>query len=513
MVEDKKETIDFRHPEPSQVGVLARSSVKWTVVFLLARQVATLGTTMVLSRYVSPHETGLFAMVSTLVAFVTLFDTGLIWATVQPKNLTKTQVDSLVIFGFSLGFFVYVLCVLFSPFLAAFYSEPMLVSIISVLAVAPAVNSWCTQYSALLRRKLQQKINNGIETVAIFASCIVALVLIYFKLGVWALIWQSVSIYIVRFILLFIFSNYKIDWPLKFSCESFDIIKMGMRFALSNYICFFQLYLGGILVGKLFGSEQLGFYTKAVGLKLLPMMYIIVIANDVMVSSIASFAGEKKRLCEFYQIGTSLICLFGCGAIGFMWLAADELTNILYGSQWNNTIPMLKWMVVGGVMLPLTSSATWLFLGLGRSHEQMRLNMCLTLLVLVLYFFIATYATTINQFIIAESVFFIFSALLNLYIANRIAYIPFYETLKTGGVCALAAIFTSVFLEQMWLFFSVTNNNVFFSVLYKMSIFGLCYAILCFLFVYNIPIRFIMIIRKKIISRFLWLNKVWKVEC
>ena len=89
------------------------------------------------------------------------------------------------------------------------------------------------------------------------------------RTGYWAIIAQLVVMQVFRFILLFVFSEYKPGAP-RLSRSMMPLLKFGGYLALSNYICYFQLYLGSILVGRVFGSVVLGNYMKAFGMKTMP---------------------------------------------------------------------------------------------------------------------------------------------------------------------------------------------------------------------------------------------------
>lgn len=417
-------------PDPDDVGRLARGAAVWVLVLLIARQLITLGTTMIVSRLVSPADVGLVGMVSTFVAFAVLFDTGLTWATVQAHDLTKEQVDSLFWLGVLLGVGLWGICVAAGPVLASFYREPRLATISAIMGLSVFFNSLTTQPSALLKRAMRQKTNNALDTVAIVCSCIIGISTAANRWGYWAIISQLVSMQAFRFLLLSFFSGYRLVWP-RMSRRAGSLVRTGGLLAISNYVCFLQLYVGSIVIGRLFGPESLGFYLKATALKALPTMYAAMVVTDVMVSSLSVFQGDRERMGAAYRKALRLIAFVGCPVGAMLFPLSRELVQLLYGPQWDKAVPLLQWLALPAMMLPITTTTIWLFLAAGKAREQLTMNLCLSLATLVVYAIAALRISSVNGFVVLEVVLFasLFSSV-NMVVSHRVTHLRIQHTLR-----------------------------------------------------------------------------------
>ena len=426
---DQKST--FRAPAHDQVGFLARAAAKWAVILLALRQILTIGTTMVVSRYVSPEEFGIAGMVLSFVAFLVLFDTGLTWVTVQSPNLEREKVNALFAFGVLLGVLLWLAAFIAGPLLATFYGQPELEVVSLIMGAAVFLNSLTTQPAALLKRQLKQKTTNIVDTVALLISSIVAVAMAVAHTGYWAVIGQAVALQAVRSVLLFIYSGYRPTWPTRIG-SAVPELKMGMGLALSNYICYFQLYLGGILVGRYFGGAILGNYQKAYGVKSMPTAYATMVVTDVMVSSLSALSTDRDRMGAAYLKALRLIAFVGCPAGAILYAIAPEVIRILYGAQWGGAVPLLEWYSVAAVALPISTTTIWLFLASGQVRLQLKMNIFLSTLAVVVLIGALQIFGTAESVVAAESLLFAGPYLvINVVLSHRAVGLRVMPTIKT----------------------------------------------------------------------------------
>ena len=410
--------------------MLARAAVKWAVILAVLRQILTIATTMVVSRYVSPADFGIAGMVLSFVAFLVLFDTGLTWATVQSPSLDREKVDSLFFFGVVLGSMLWIGSALAGPYLSAFYSQPGLEVISIVMGAAVFLNSLTTQPAALLKRQLRQKATNSIDTVALLVSSVVGVITALSGGGYWAVIGQAVALQAVRTVLLFIYSGYRPSWPARILI-ALPELKTGAGLALSNYICYFQLYLGGILVGRFFGGALLGNYQKAYGVKSMPTAYATMVVTDVMVSSLSVLSSDRERMGAAYRKALRLIAFVGCPAGAMLYTVAPEAIRILYGKQWVGAVPLLEWFSLAAITLPISTTTIWLFLASGQVRLQLIMNVFLSVLAVVCLLLAANISGTVEGVVATESILFAGPYLLvNIIVSHRAVNIKIFPTLK-----------------------------------------------------------------------------------
>lgn len=443
----------FAQPLSDDVGRLARVGAKWAIGMLAARQIVTILTTMVVSRFVTPADMGTVAMVTTFISFIILFDTGLTWATVQTKDLAKDQIDSLFWMGVLLGSTLWLVCIIAGPLLALFYDNYNLIIACAVMGLSPFLNSLTTQLSAILKRQLRQKASNTIDTAAIILSCLIGIAMALLRMGYWAIIAQLVAMQVFRFILLFVFSEYKPVTP-RLSRSMMPLLKLGGYLALSNYICYFQLYLGSILVGRVFGSVVLGNYMKAFGMKEMPTMFATMVVTDIMVASLAALQMDKARMGAAYRKALMLTAFIGCPAGAMLLPMAPELVRFLFGPQWDMAVSLLQWLALPAVMLPITTTTIWLFLAAGKGWAQLKMNLWLSTATIIAFLLALRFTQTPQGFVAVEALLFALPfPIANLIASHRAVGISLRSTLIVFTPILVCSLFTAgvVFVFGKWL--------------------------------------------------------------
>ena len=95
-----------------------------------------LASIMAMARLLAPKDFGLYAMVTTVMGFLWMFqDAGLSTATVQRQEITHAQVSNLFWVNVGLGGVTTLVVAALAPVVAWFYREPRLVGITLVLSV------------------------------------------------------------------------------------------------------------------------------------------------------------------------------------------------------------------------------------------------------------------------------------------------------------------------------------------------------------------------------------------
>src|SRR6266516_961779 len=126
---------------------------------------------MVMARLLVPQDFGLFAMVTTVMGFLIIFqDPGLSTATVQRQEITHAQVSNLFWVNVAVGGVATLLVAMSAPAVAWFYREPRLVGMTLVLSITFVLTSSAVQHIALLNRQMRFKVIAVIDILSMLAG-------------------------------------------------------------------------------------------------------------------------------------------------------------------------------------------------------------------------------------------------------------------------------------------------------------------------------------------------------
>lgn len=365
-------TVDrlLEHPPKNQIGSLTRRGALWAFVVTIGGYLVSMVTTAVLARILTATDYGIMGMVMTLTTFFNVFSgMGLSEATVQKRDLTRSQVDNIFWINAAAGIGFWGACFLAGPLLNQFYGRPELARIMVVLGAGFLLSSLAIQPRALLTRQMRQKTVSIITIIAQTGGAVTGVCLALEGYGYWALVGQSLSVQAMLLLLLFGYTGYRPGLP-SMGRGTKAMVSYGGYIALYGIVNYVAQNLDNVLIGRAWGAEQLGYYSRAYFLMTLPTMLAFGSLNAVMFASLSALSHDRERMAQAYRKAFAVI-----GAIGFplaigLAVTAPEAIRLIYGPKWAPVAPILFWLSIAGVSQPIYFTIGWLFLASGRSRTM-----------------------------------------------------------------------------------------------------------------------------------------------
>jgi len=390
--------IDQNPPAPSEenthfatghllVGMRSRtvSSTLVTGIAQAAQLVLNLGSTVVLARLLAPEDFGLVAMVSTIIGFLRIFgDAGLSTATVQREGITHAQVSNLFWANVAVGGIATLILVVSAPGVAWLFHEPRLVGITLALAVTFLCASLTVQHLALLKRQMRFKAVSFIQVGAIGAGCLVGVVLAWAGFGYWSLVWMQLTSSIVALVLTWTVSRWRPQLPVR-DPETSSLLSFGANLSVSSLLWSLARGSDGLLIGRFFGSEALGLYSRAGALLYRPIEQAMTPLEAVFVPTLSRLQEQPER---YRRIVFQVYDTIAVGILPFsaMLLAlAHPLTHVVLGAKWEGAAPILAAFSLVALYTPMIAVAGWLLASQGWGRDYLVLS-CLTSSITVLAF-------------------------------------------------------------------------------------------------------------------------------
>ena len=157
---------------------------------------------MVLARLLTPKDFGLYAMVTTIMGFLWIFqDIGLSTATVQRQEINHTQVSNLFWVNVGVGSLITLVVAASAPVIAWFYREPRLIGITLVLSTTFLLSSSAVQHIALLNRQMRFGVIAMLDVVSVLGSYLTGVGMALSGYGYWALVFAYLVQVTIRLVL------------------------------------------------------------------------------------------------------------------------------------------------------------------------------------------------------------------------------------------------------------------------------------------------------------------------
>ena len=329
------------------------------------------GSTMILARLLQPADFGLIAMALTYVAFVGVFnDFGLPMAAVQRVKLDPSHASALFWLGAGLSLGVAGVSLALAPTIAAFYGEPRLVGILSLMAIIFVAVGLGALPLGVLRRDLRFGVVTTAELAATAVGICLAVGLGWAGAGYWALAAQQPVTAVVRTIWYWRASRWRPTRPSPWH-EVWGMISYGGDVTLYRIVNHLGKHLDRIVIGHHGGAGPLGFYTAADRWAMYPVQQVYPPLLSVAVAGLSRVRDDPERYRRYFIGAYGPLLAAILPGLAFLFVASDAFVLVLLGPLWAATAPLLRILLVGAFASAIGQFTKWIYLVEGRTRVQL----------------------------------------------------------------------------------------------------------------------------------------------
>jgi polysaccharide transporter, PST family len=321
---------------------------KRSTLFVALQQCITLAAhvvqIVVLSRLLDPRDYGLAAEAGIIFTFANVFkDLGFSAAAIQSPNLTKQDSNNLFWVGMTFALAISLLIVASGPLVAIFYKESILSALILVMGITFVISSLGNQPIALAQRDFKFKEvalwSMAAKTLGLITGCVMAAN----SFGPWAIIWMHFIEAAIVTMGGFITSRFVPGWMHDLA-SSRQYLSFGALLSLSGLLSFVSRNLDKILIGKLFGPESLGFYTRAHGLLIFPLTAILSGFNRLNLASLSRLTEQPEKYNSHLNVILQAYFYLTAMLIVPAVVCAKDVIELAMGPKWLAVVPIFQVM-------------------------------------------------------------------------------------------------------------------------------------------------------------------------
>ena len=272
---------------------------------------------------------------------------------------------------------------------------------------------------------LSKQLLFGRVSIATIASevtyMIVTIILAWSGYGLWSLIYGKLSSELLKLILIWFFNPTwawlipkRWDWPLMK-----DLLRYGLPVTGGGLVSYFHTHWDDWFVGRQFGNEALGFYSKAYDLsnKTLSSLSRSVI-NGVFFPSYSRISDDRDRMKRVFLKGTRVVWLMMVPISLGLLVLAPQIVLVLLGVKWVPMIPTLQVYSFMVLFRPISSNTVPLFMAVGRPRDVLYAGIVLSVVMVPAVLLLSVYG--IVGVAVAVVISHIVGVAYNLFQVNRI---------------------------------------------------------------------------------------------
>jgi PST family polysaccharide transporter len=124
-----------------------------------------------------------------------------------------------------------------------------------------------------------------------------------------------------------------------------------------------------ILIGRVFGTEALGIYSRATTLLTRPLERLMSPLQAVVVPALSRLHAEPERYRRGFLQVFEAVVIMGFLFVGLFFPLASPFVVLILGQQWEAVAPIFAALTVSALHIPASTAASWLFTSQGRGRD------------------------------------------------------------------------------------------------------------------------------------------------
>lgn len=350
------------------------SGLIWKFGERFTAQAVSLVVSIILARLLMPENYGSVALVMIFISLANVFvSNGFGSALIQEENADNVDFSSVFYASIVLSVFMYAVLFAAAPFIADFFSEPVIKPTLRVLGIRIIVAAINSVQQAYVSRNLLFKRFFWSTLIGTVVSGIVGIYLAYKGFGIWALVAQYMTNTCTDTVVLWITVKWRPD-PV-FSWERVvKLLSYGWKILVSSLINTGYNQLRSLFIGKFYSKSDLAFYNKGENYPSLIVTNIDASISGVIFPVMSQSQNDPARIKAMtrkaVQVSSYVMwpMMLGLGA------CAEPFIRLLLTEKWLPCIPYLRVLAFSYGLWPIHTANLQAIKAIGRSDLFLRLE-------------------------------------------------------------------------------------------------------------------------------------------
>lgn len=350
------------------------SNFLWRFAERCGAQIVSFVVSIILARILVPEDYGTVALVTVFTTILQVFvDSGLGTALIQKKDADDLDFSSVFFFNFVVCIILYGGLFVASPFIARFYGNDNLTSVIRVIGLTIVVSGVKgIQQSYVSRNMMFKRFFFSTLGGTIF-SAILGIGMAYAGAGVWALVAQQLSNTMMDTLILWI----TVKWrpKLQFSWNRLKgLLNYGWKLLVSALLDTVYNNLRSLIIGKIYTSSDLAYYNQGDKFPNVIVTNINTSIDSVLLPTMSSVQDDRKRVKEMTRRAMKTSVYIMAPLMMGLAFCATPIVRLVLTDKWLPCVPFLQIFCITYMFWPVHTANLNAIKALGRSDLFLKLE-------------------------------------------------------------------------------------------------------------------------------------------
>ena len=321
---------------------------------------------VILARLLAPEMFGLMGLCAIVIgAMETFTRPGIGQALIQRQSSFEEARDTAFTLLVVRGFLLAVVLIVLAPYAARYYAAEELGLMLQFLSIVFVVGGLANINTIARQKELNFRHLTYVNQCSALLGTIITIVAAYVLRSVWALVIGQISTTTIHTLLSYYFIPGKPRLRLNKKI-AFELIAYGKFITASSVVLFTATHIDTVVIGKVLGTETLGYYVLAFTFANLVTSNISKLASGIMMPAYSKLQGDIPKLRSAYLRTLNLVSLLTFPATAGVLVTASFIVNTVYGPKWAPAVAPLQILVVFGLFRSLAAISGYLFEGIGK---------------------------------------------------------------------------------------------------------------------------------------------------
>lgn len=367
------------------------SGLIWKFAERVGVQLVSTIVSIILARILLPEDYGVVALTTIFITIANVFITsGFGSALIQKKDSDELDFSSVFYTGLFVSILLYLLLFFSSPYIADWFEEPLLSSILRVVGLQLPISSFGSVQSAYISKHFLFKKFFLSTFIGTIISAIVGIWMAYSGFGPWALVAQHMTSLLVGRLVLLI----TVKWRPRL-CYSWGRTKklFGYSWKLlgSGLLDVGYNELRAITIGKKYSSVDLAYYNKGKSLPGLIGDNLNGPINTVLFPVMSAEQDDKQRVKHMTRLSIKTSCYLMFPLLMGLAVVAPVLVPVLFTAKWNECIIYMQMLCFVYAFWPVHTANLQAIKAVGRSDlflilEVIKKTLGIIVLIITMWF-------------------------------------------------------------------------------------------------------------------------------
>jgi O-antigen/teichoic acid export membrane protein len=371
------------------------NNIRRSFFFSLAQNYTVIGiqfvNSVVIARLLTPADIGIFSVSMVLVGFAQILrDFGVGEYIIQEKDLTRDRIRTAFGLALLLAWLMGLTLLLAAGPAAEFYREAGVRHVMYVLSFSFVLIPFGTITQAYLRRELEFGAIYQIKALSTLVSAATSVCLACTGFGYLSMAWGLFASNIATIILTAY--HRPAGFPmLPGLAGARRVVSFGGMVSAATMLAEINRGAPDLILGRFVGMSAVGLFGRAMGLI---DMFHRVFMNSVWMVALPHFSQQRRDghdIAAGFLKSVNYLTVIAWPFFIFLALMAYPIVRILYGSQWDASVPLVKLFCIYAVFLAPFYVAPSVLLALGQAKKHMDAQLVLVLVKVVVLVIVAPY--------------------------------------------------------------------------------------------------------------------------